>query len=276
MILFLYSNKEYEHQAIGCISSLKYKLNDNNKVVYYTIGFKSSYSVPHVITIQLGFKDYPRYHFYKSELSLLTMELFPTETNFIFSDTDILFSKKFDFDKLKHNYVYPLASFGPHEYPFIYETIEGETVIYDETRLMNYFNVSKRSMQYVWSCIYSFNRSCEDFLEEYTSMCQNKYLSSKNLYYYPFADETAFNVCLWKRNAKHNLGYAFLNTNNPESVKLTEEHKLINTHLGKNIDALGADWEYIGDSSNVICYHGFKFENEINSALEYLVGNNEK
>lgn len=272
--MFLYSNKEYEHQAIGCIKSLKYKLNDDNKIVYYTIGFKSSYSAPNVTCIQLGFKDYPRYHFYKSELSLLTMELFPNETHFIFSDTDILFSKKFNFNKLKHDYTYPLASFGPHEYPFIYEIINNETIIHDETRLMNYFNVSKRSMQYTWSCIYAFNRSCKDFLEEYTSMCQNKYLSSKNLYYYPFADETAFNICLWKRNATHNLGYAFLNTHNPESVKFVEEHNLIDIHLGKNIDDLGADWEYVGDSSNIICYHGFKFDYDINPTLEYLIGNN--
>ena len=63
---------------------------------------------------------------------------------------------------------------------------------------MKYFNVEKRSQRYVWSCFYSFNPNCREFFEEYTAMCKNKYLMDRRKDYFPYADETPFNICLWK------------------------------------------------------------------------------
>ena len=120
MVLYLYSNKDYEYQAIACIKSLEQKIKEDIKIVYYTIGFESEFTTTNLYKVILSDKKYPTFHYYKAELSLLTMDLFPDEEHFIFSDTDILYSKRFDFNKLKHEHSYPLASLGPHEYPFIY------------------------------------------------------------------------------------------------------------------------------------------------------------
>jgi hypothetical protein len=274
MVFFLYSNKAYEHQAIACIKSLSNTITDDVKIIYYTIGFDSDFEFKNLTKVNFPLKDqYPSFYYYKAELSLLTMDMFPNEY-YMFSDTDILYSKRFSFDNLKHDLPYPKASFGPHEYPFMWEiNNEGERVVLDETRLMKYLNVPQRSQRYVWSCMYTFNSNCRDFFEEYTSLCNYKYLLDKRWYYYPMHDETPFNICLWKRNATENLGFAFLNTHSPNAVKLVEENIIKDKNLNSNIDSMGNDWEYIYDSEQIIFYHGFKEKEPIDKTLNYLLSN---
>lgn len=271
MVLFLYSDKNCEHQAISCIKSLTHKITQDVKIVYYTIGFKTNFNFKNLVSIQVAYKpQYPSFHYYKAELSLLTMKLFP-DTHYMFSDTDILYSKRFSFDLIKSDEPYPLASFGPHEYPYLWEKKEEETIIFDEVKLMEYFNVKERSQRYVWSCIYTFGNKSTDFFEEYTSMCNNKYLLDRRIEYYPMHDETSFNICLWKRNANKNLGYAFLNTHIFNSVKKTEENNIYDARLGTNVDSEGNDWEYVNNSKDIIAYHGFKNKEDIDKTLNYLL-----
>lgn len=267
----MYTDKNCEYQAIACIQTLLPRIRPTDKIVYYTIGFNSDYEANNLYKMKIGYKDYPTFHYYKAELSLLTMDLFPHEEHFLFTDTDVLFSKRFNPALVEHTHEYPLASFGPHEYPFIYETINGEQIIYNETKLMDYLGVKQRSLRYVWSCIYSFNRKCRDFMEEYTSFCKNEYLIARRKYYFPFHDETSFNVCLFKRNASQSLGYAFVNTHNPDLVKIVETNDIKDKRVGMNIDALGNDWEYIHDSEKVIMYHGFKNKTQIDLALKNIL-----
>jgi len=282
MIIFLYSDKNCEHQAKACIRSLTHQISNDLKIVYYTIGFKSDFEFPNLHKIEYPLKtEYPRFHFYKAELSLVTMELFPDEY-YAFTDTDVLFSRRFHPDKVKHNLSYPMGSYGPHEYPFVWSTsytATGQEIrhIYDEKKMMHYFNVPQRSQRYLWSCFYSFNPHCRDFFEEYTSMCKNQYLHKQWAPgapvpdYFPYSDETAFNVCLWKRGATKNLGFAFVNTHSLSTVKLGEETSQTNFRLGQNIDEYGADWEYINDPNSVLLYHGFKDEVDMNETLDYLL-----
>lgn len=284
MIIFLYSDKNCENQAKACIRSLTNKITDDLKIVYYTIGFKSDFEFPNLYKVEYPIKpEYPRFHFYKAELSLVTMQMFPDE-HYIFTDTDVLFSRRFDPNKLKHSFPYPMASYGPHEYPYIWSisyTALGEEIrhIYDEKKMMQYFNVQQRSQRYLWSCFYSFNPQCRDFFEEYTSICRNQYLHKQQVPgapvpdYFPYADETAFNVCLWKRGATHNLGFAFVNTHLINTVKLVEETTMSKFSMGQNFDEYGADWEYIDDPKNVLLYHGFKNDSEMLPALDYLLSN---
>lgn len=272
MVLFLYSDKNCEHQAINCIKSLEHKITDDIKIVYYTIGFDSSFEFRNLYKFRIPLKpEYPTFHFYKADLALATMNLFPNDY-YIFTDTDVLFSRRFSFEKLKHQETYPIASFGPHEYPFMWKS-EGETTtIYDETKLMKYFNVTGRSQRYVWSCFFTFNSYCKDFFEEYISMCKNSYLMSNRMEYFPYADETPFNICLWKRGATKNLEFAFVNTHSLNTVKIVEAGVVQNDiRLGNSVDRFGADWEYIVNPEDVILYHGFKQKEEMEETLNYLV-----
>lgn len=271
MVLILYSDKNCEHQAISCIRSLTNKITPDVKIVYYTIGFSTEFSFKNLQTIQMPYKQlYPRFHYYKAELSLITMDIFPGE-DYVFTDTDVLFSSNFDFSKLKHKEEYPLASYGAFEYPFMWEERNGEKVIFDETLLMKYCNVPERSQRYVWSCFYTFNKNCRDFFEEYTSFCKNKYLLDRAWDYFPYADETPFNICLWKRKATKNLGFAFVNTHRLDTIKQVEESKAKSKYGGNSYDAFGTDWEYIHDSKDVLLYHGFKDKDDMEEAVDYLL-----
>lgn len=271
MVLFLYTNKVCEFQAIACIKSMERNMPTDMKIVYFTIGFISSFERKNLIKVPIPERDYPTFHYYKAELSLNVMDMFPEETDFFFTDTDILFSPKIDFRKLVHKNLYPLGTFGPHENPYIWERTNGQLEIFDERLLMNYLNVPDRTITYQWSCFYVFNRSCYPFFEEYTSLCKNKFLINRRKWYYPFHDETSFNVCLWKNNAKESLGYIFVNTHNINTVKRVEENIMKGQRLGENLDEMGSDWEYIHDSSNVLFYHGFKEEGNMNETLNYLL-----
>lgn len=275
MVIFLYTNKVCEHQAISCIKSMEPHLTDDIKVVYFTIGFISDFHIKNLVKVPIPERKYPTFHYYKAELSLDVMRMFPEEQDFIFTDTDILFSRRMDFHKLKHIHNYPLGVFGPHDQPYIWSRdADGSNFqIYNEELLMKYFNVTSKSVRYQWSCFYVFNRQCEEFFEEYTSMCKNEYLINRRKWYYPFHDETSFNVCIWKRSGTESLGFIFVNTHDINTVKMVEESTVADKRLGKNIDEMGSDWEYIHDSSKVLLYHGFKDEIPTRQTLNYLLNN---
>ena len=271
MIVFLYSDKGYEHQAIHCIKSLS-RIIDDIKVVYYTIGFDSSFEFKNLHKVRYPIKpEYSRFNYYKAELSLVTMDMFPGEQYF-FTDTDVLFSSRFTPERVYHQYDYPLASYGPHEYPFAWELHGDVRVIFDETKLMEYFNVQKRSQRYVWSCAYAYNSKARDFFEEYTSMCRNQYLQSKAKHYLPYQDETAFNICLWKRNATKNLGFAYVNVSSPNTIRLVEETEQKDFRVGNAVDNFGCDWEYVDDPKSILWYHALKETRDMEPALNYLLG----
>lgn len=269
MIIFLYTDIKYEYQAINCIKSLTNKITDDVKLVYYTIGFDSQFEFKNLVKLKIDIKpEYPTYHYYKADLSLLTMTLFPNE-HYIFTDADIIFSKRFNPSSLKNIENYPIACYGPHEFPFIWTTHLGEKIIHNELPLMNYFNVTERSQRYVPTCFYTFNPNCKDFFEEYISICKNKYLMDRRDIYFPFPDETPFNICLWKRGATKNYGFAFVNTHKLETI-IEIENGISNKYY-ENRDTLGANWEWVGDANDIMFYHGLKDNKETQIILEYLL-----
>lgn len=263
MILVLFSDKNFEYQSICSIKSIENKITDDIKILYFTIDFDSSFECKNLYKIKIEkINDYPLYNYYKPELCLKSLELFPEENHFIYADSDILYSSQFEFKNFINEYSYPLASCGPHEYPYTYEQFGEKVTIFNETELMKYFNVDKRSMWYLFSCFFTFNRNCTDFLDEWMSMCKNKYLLNKQKVIYPFKDETSFNICLWKRNATVNLGFIFVNTHKSETIKFIEENTVIEHH--------GSHWEYVKNSKDIAFYHGFKEELDIKSGLDIL------
>lgn len=271
MVIFLYTNKDAEHQAIACIKSFESKITDDVQVVYYTVGFDSDFMCKNLHKIKIPIKNYPTFHYYKSELSLLTLQLFPNEKYFAFTDSDILFSHRFNFEFLRKESSVPLAPQGPHQYPFVIEYIDGVRYHCDETRLMQYLNVPNQTMWYVWSCFYLFNHNCVDFLEEYTSLCNYQYLLKNRNLYYPFHDETPFNVCMWKRDTTDNLGFCFVNTHRYDTILLCENNNIAEFTGTSHLDSFGRSWEYIQNSEDVMFYHGIKSIDDCNIILHLIL-----
>lgn len=272
MTVFLYSDKNYEQISASCITSLKHKISDDVRIVYYTIGFDSDFEFKNLVKHRIEPDPmYPTFEFYKPGLSILTMDLFPDD-HYLFIDSDCLFSRRFDFSNVKHDNGYPMASFGPQEYVYAWVNTGTEVITYSELKLMDYFNIPARTQRYVFSCFFSFNPKCRDFMEEWRSMCRNEYLLQRRKDYFPFKDETPFNICLWKRGATENYRFGFVNTHVVSTVKEVERGA-DNQLFDNAIDDLGTKWEYVEDSSKVMFYHGFKEAGPIQEALAYLLGN---
>jgi hypothetical protein len=273
MTIFLFSNDVYEKNAIACIKSLESKITDDIRIVYYTLGFKTDFIFKNLITHEYPINPiHKRFNFYKPELCLYTIEHYNDDC-YLFMDIDFILSKRLDLNSLKHNELYPLASFGPVEFPCIWEGPE----VYTETLLQKYFGMpngnSDRTMRYVWSCVFSFNNNCIDFLEEWQSMCVNQYLLKNQPKYFPYQDEPAFNVCLWKRGATKNLGFGFLNTVDVKKFIFAEENELNNFCFGESLDVNDFDWECVQSSNKLIGYHGFKKVEDIDECTKYLNSN---
>lgn len=275
MIIYLFSDKNYEYQAHACLKSFEHKVTDDIKIVYFTIGFDSDINTKNLIKIRIPINPvYPKFMYYKPELALKLMEMFPEESAFLFTDVDILFTHRIDFKQYVNDYEYPLAIYLTYEFPFKYKRENNEIIYFNEEKLMKYFNVEKRSMRYQGSGFFTFNRRCTDFLKEWASICKNEYLLEQEEIYFPFPDETAMNICLWKRNATQSLGHIFVNTLKFETIKLIEENKFNETFLGNNIDDYGSDTEYVHESEKVMFYHGIRDTVELEQSLNYLLSKN--
>ena len=279
-ILF-YTDQKYEHQALNLLKSFKVNNKLDYNFLYYTIGFKSTIEFPNLVTKEWPIdtkipispeNNKPFFEFYKPVICLDALQDYD---DICFLDTDIVISRRFTLDHLSNDKEHPLCCYCAYEYPFVYKhNDDGTTTIYNEVRLMEYYNVPKRSMRYAQTCFILFNRKCINFLKEWVSMCKNDYLlgfiENNCLIYYPSRDETAFNVCLWKHNYTDNLGHLFLNSWKIDIIKQVEEDDNI-----RGVEFDGNLIEYCHDSSQVILYHGLKSDPaEYAKIFEYFESRN--
>ncbi len=264
-----YSDKNYEYQVKHLVESILINMEHDVKMFYYTIGFESEIEHERLVKIPMGIDEkkptgYRTFEFYKPSIILEHLDRFGGKA--LFLDTDIVIGKRFDMSKFENGNDYPLLPNGNWAYPFAFEG----SIKYDETTLMEYFGVSERSMEYVYSNIISFSEKCRDFIMEWKSICDNQYLLSKRKVYFPFPDETAVNIVLWKRNAKRNLGRVYLNTLDFEPFEYVEENEGIKGDPSINYGIMGSDLLRCDNSSNIMLYHGIKDESVLNRVIGYM------
>lgn len=256
--IVIYSDKKYEYQAINFLNSMKYADIENITVVYYTVGFISDLNHENLIKVPFPLDPkLPNLVLYTPKICLHALDMF--NGNFCYCDTDIIFSKRFKNFNLIFDKNFPMYCKSPLEYTFTwYSKSDGEIVYKSERKLMDYFNVPERTMHYVLGCFFTFNQNSKDFMEEWLSICENSYLLKDVEHNYPFNDETAVNVLLWKRNITENYGHKFVNTNKYETFNIVEnDDNILHMKIDDNI------WEYCENSSEIYFYHGYKGNNVV-------------
>ena len=266
--IVFYSDRNYEYQAKSLILSILAH-SPGLKMYYYTIGFSSSLEFEGLFKIEIPIdeakpKGYRTFEFYKPSILIEHLNRFGGKA--LFLDTDIIVGRRFDIRRFDHVQDYPLLSTGNWTYPFAYEG----TKIRDERPLMQYFNVAERSMKYVYSNIISFSESCMDFLVEWKSICDNQYLLSKRRKFFPFPDETAINIVLWKRGAVRSLGCVYLNTTMFEPFEYVEENDGVIGDPGNNYGIMGSDLLRCENSSDIMLYHGIKDSHVLDRVIDYI------
>ena len=264
MNFVFYSDSKYEYQVRNFLKSIPYGGMSGSNLYYYTIGFESDIQHPDLNLIPWEKSEtLERFEFYKPGICLDSLQRF--EGNFIFVDTDIILSRRFK--NIPFNYMldHPVFCKGPIEYPNTYWSDQSGTTVFDEIKLMKYLGVEKRSMDYIMSCFFTYNKSSIDFLEEWESLCENKYLQKNRQSYFPFTDETIANVLLWKRNANIDYDRGFVNTHKFSTFKLCEDSNDVrDVCIDDNM------YEQCKDSSKVYFYHGTKSDEENIKILKYI------
>lgn len=275
MNIVFYSDYNYEYQAKSLIESILINVKDEVQMIYYTIGFESTLDYPNLTNVFYPKNDNKRFfEFYKPTIMLDAISKFGG--NFLFLDTDILIGKRFDISRFNSDLDVPLFPYGNWDYPFLCngQDQNGEYIDFsNETELMKYFGVGSRSMNYVYTCVFSFNDKCSDVLKEWESMCDNKYLLQDTRKYYPFKDETPLNVILWKRGVKQNLNRIYLNTIQSEPLIYIEENDGV-AGDAYNMGIFGNSNMKCENSSDIMIYHGIKDKVELDKALTYFRSKN--
>jgi hypothetical protein len=269
MKIVLYSDEKYEYQAKSLIQSINLNVKEEVQIIYYTLGFESSLNQPNLTKRLFPLNSkIKRFEFYKASVLLDAIEVFGGDIMFL--DTDIIIGKRFSMSKLKNKTNHPLLSMGNWEYPFVCKFINGEPINNcDESNLMDYLGVKERTMGYVYTCIISLNDECVDIVREWKSVCENEYLQYYSDKYFPFPDETALNVILWKRNVNNNLGRVYLNTLEFEPLKYIEENENISGDNKINKGIMNSDLMRCDNSSDVMFYHGIKDATELEKTINY-------
>ena len=273
MKFLLYSDKNYESLIECFLISRKYAGVEDIPVIYYSVGFTSNLDYNN-LEIRPWKVDnlYPKFNFYKPSIILDALKY---DEHICYMDSDVLLSKNFDKDLvINKDYNFPITSSGPQEYPYIWILLpNGETITRDETTLMKYYGVEKRTCDYVWSSMISCNRSCIDFLEEWDSLVSNKYFQKNHEIYFPFQDETPLNVLLWKRGVEYNLKNRFFNTASYDSFESVETRKIKSIERTWNFEIINMDpkiYEMCEDPFSVLFYHGFKYGEDLNRTISWM------
>ena len=272
MNIIFYSDQNYEYQAKALIESIILNIEEKVHMVYYTIGFESGLEYDGLTKVPYE-KDCSKksYEFYKPSIMLDAISRFGGD--FLFLDTDILIGRRFEMSKIINSLDIPLFPYGNWDYPFLFDGVDsnGNHVNFrNEEAIMEYFGVKSRSMNYVYTCVCSFNERCSNILREWKSMCEYTFLLEEDIFkYYPFKDETPLNVILWKRGITQNLGRIYLNTIAANPLIYIEENENI-VGNAYNMGIFENPNMKCENSSDIILYHGIKDKNELDISLNHM------
>ena len=275
MNIIFFSDLNYEYQAKSLIESILLNVKDEVRMIYYTIGFESSLDYPNLIKVPYDKDDSKKlFEFYKPTIMLDAISKFGGK--FLFLDTDIIIGRRFNISRVDNNLDIPLFPYGNWDYPFLCsgQDQNGEyTDFSNEEPLMKYFGVSSRSMNYVYTCVFSFNDKCSDILKEWKSMCENTYLLQDIRKYFPFRDETPLNIILWKKGITQNLNRIYFNTIESQPLIYIEENDNIRGDA-YNMGVFGNSNMKCENSSDIMIYHGIKDKSQIDIVINYMKSKN--
>lgn len=272
MKFVLYSDSGYEKMVESFLISRKYSNCEHIHVIYYSIGFDSSLDFPNLQKVRWEFnQERPDLTYYKPEILIDALKY---SDSLCYMDSDVVLSRRFDQDKLENsNLDYPLASSGPQEFVWRWEAFGDEIVRYDEKKLMSYFGIAQRSCTYLWASMISYNGRCLDFLEEWKSILLNPYLLRRKNEFFPFREETAFNITMWKRNITDYLDLVFFNTvsyasfievETNESGRIEKHEEYFDTNLDPRL------YETCNSYDSVLFYHGFKPGMDLENVVSWM------
>lgn len=275
--LVIYSNQAYEHMVETFLASRAYAGADEHTVIFYMVGYDSEIEYPNLVKRRFDpVVERQNFQFYKPHVMLQSLEF---EGDLIYFDTDIMLGKRFDPSLLQSVHGHPVACAGPLNFVYFWEQFpDGTNRQYDESMLKDYFGVQERTTHYLWTSMLGYNSGCRDFLQEWCSMVDNSYFHRDGMsrYYFPFGDETAFNVLMWKRRCETYLPRFFVNTTVFETLMRVESDNSYNYYQDntpENHTPVKEIYERCDDANIVQFYHGIKESRELFKTVCWMLVN---
>ncbi len=274
--IVLYCDKGYHELALSTIESFD-RVNDNFTFYYFTIDFTPTINRDNVVICPINnVKGIPHPQLMKPTVLRKALDYVD---EFIYVDCDLIASKHFDYNSyIKHVDTYPYSPLlheTAWQKPIYYWHEEGERKELDETLMLEYLGVKKRTQKWATTLMVGVNQTCKKFIKEWENICLTKDLwTSKKTpshlepfrEYFHIGDETPFNVLLWKKGVTNYLHKgAVLEPKKLESFIAAETQNLYNTRLEPDNPITDCI-----DSSKLFVYHqlkDLKFRNQILNSL---------
>jgi len=283
-----FANEVYSELALKLAESIS--LFSDYKLIIYTYNYNLQSNLPNVIIRELKGKQIqtPQFlQFYKEKNNIGIVDRNDPNTYLtlikkfdvvldclnngleegLFLDCDGIVRNNINeiFSYVKDIENYPLATKGLFEYmmlndrgnPFIENTLEHD--------IMNFLKIKNRSMHYVQSGFFLFNKNCFEFFNECKLVAYQEEIIKDHIKYAPYHDETIMNVILWSKNANKQLPLSYYNIG---TIK-----DLYNFYSAEDKEHYVNDcvWHKIPENKNLVKYfHGCKSIEELNSCIFYI------
>lgn len=274
--IVIYCDEGYHELALNTIESFD-RVNDNFTFYYFTIDFIPTVDKDNVVVCPIdNVEGIPHPQLMKPTVLKKALDYVD---EFIYVDCDLIASKHFNYNSyVKHVNTYPycpLLHETAWQKPIYYWYEEGERKELDETLMLKYLGVKKRTQKWATTLMVGVNQTCKKFIKEWENICLTKDLwVSKEVPshlepfrgYFHIGDETPFNVLLWKKGVTNYLHLgAVLEPKKIESFIAAETQNIYNTRLEPDNPITDCI-----DSSKLFVYHqlkDLKFRNQILNSL---------
>jgi hypothetical protein len=298
----VYSDKKYVKEAENLFGFLE--KHSKYQIIYVTLDFYYTSSFANVIPVTyntqavinsktesepdyLG-RDRPvPFLFIKAAVCQFVIKLFEN-ANFCYLDSDIIPLKNIDslFDKFDLLENYPL--FALHSWDYLIWNNMGVDKNHEKNLFdyLGYDSALRHDGRYVQSCVFLFNKKCQEFLKEWALVCNDERVAHNYKKYAPAHDESIANVLLWGNKYYKDLGTIHIDIplSKGKCQDLTEFFNLIknhdhqhagnHAHRGRPQDQFYYDeFTRIPSKSNfddIKCFHGKLNEKNTNSLQQYF------
>ena len=261
--IVFYSDEKNEDLVLSLIHSIEsIKLNDKVRLTYYTINYKTEISIKNldsvVINIERKYNDVRDYQLIKPSILLKSINDYPETEYFLYVDTDIVFSHRFNLNKIiNHDELnispIPLCPWHP-----VNKDDNSKFMINNHYRV---FGSGYKLTSLIQNCFIVFSKRHKWFMGEWDALCKSDWYLNKldidtNFQTFKAADESVFWGLMIKYKCDFNLGHIHVNHSNYEWINFSEKNEK-SWYQSSDIPQNGHT-----NNSKIMFYHMMKNSNE--------------
>jgi len=266
-----YGDKKNEDLVVSLINSMtSIGLNRNCTAVYYSINYDSDIKLDWIDIkrkdVPITYNDVRDYQLIKPEILLTAMLDYPSEDFYVYLDTDIILSHRFDINEIVDlDFLYqsqiPLCPWHP-------VNVDSNS----KFMLENHYRVFGSDFQLnslIQNCFIVFSKKQKWFIEEWDALCKSKWYVSKlgittDYDYFTTGDESIFWGLMIKNRCQFNLQHIHVNHSIEHWIEFSENNQL-SWYSSENKQ------NFHKNTSKLFFYHMMKNPQENNKIINEII-----